>query len=305
MTMNTGQDDDDNENQIANILIQRRPRILRIRRNWLEIYDDVDFEKRFRLTKENTYIVLQKIEHKLRHDTERNNAIPPVIQLLVFLRFTATGSFILNVADYFGISKTSAEVIICNVSLAIANLHREYIKFPSEPDNILKNKVGNFNLSGFIRVIGAIDCIHVRIKSYGGTESELFRNRKGFYSINVQAIVNSSLQIIDLVSHWPGATHDATIFDNSRIKARFESGEFGNGILLADSGYPSLPYLLTPLQNPQTPAEILYNEAHTFMRTFQDFFDLVCTYHGLFIYYENTVLYKQHNKHKSIFISFI
>ncbi|XP_066600772.1 putative nuclease HARBI1 [Prorops nasuta] len=190
-----------------------------------------------------------------------NHAIPPIIQLKVFIKFAATGSFLLSVADFFGISKTSAERIVSNVSLAISELHKEFIKFPSENQDILQNKVSNFNLSGFIHVIGAIDCIHVRIQSYGGDDGELFRNRKGFFSINVQAVVNSSLQILDWVAYWPGATHDATIFDNSRLKSRFKSGEFGNGVLLGDSGYPSLPFLLTPLQNPQTPSEILYNEA--------------------------------------------
>lgn len=90
---------------------------------------------------------------------------------------------------------------------------------------------------------------------------QLYRNRKGYFSINVQGVVNARLEIIDIVARWPGATHDSTIFNNSQIKALFEVGRFGDGILLGDSGYPNLPYLMTPLNNPMTPAEQLYNEA--------------------------------------------
>ncbi|XP_011859568.1 PREDICTED: putative nuclease HARBI1 [Vollenhovia emeryi] len=38
-------------------------------------------------------------------------------------------------------------------------------------------------------------------------------------------------------------------------------GTFNDGLLLADSAYPNVPYIMTPLQNPVTPQEHLYNEA--------------------------------------------
>lgn len=91
--------------------------------------------------------------------------------------------------------------------------------------------------------------------------NELYRNRKGYFSINVQVVIIAQLSIIDIVARWPGSTHDATIFDNSRLKALFEMGAFNDGLLLADFAYPKLPYIMPPLQNPRTAAEQLYNEA--------------------------------------------
>lgn len=95
----------------------------------------------------------------------------------------------------------------------------------------------------------------------GGNKSELYRNRKGYFSINIQVVINARLEIIDVVARWPGSTHDSTIFHHSRIKSLFEENRFSDGLLLGDSGYPNLSYLMTPLRNPTTPAEHLYNES--------------------------------------------
>jgi hypothetical protein len=59
-------------------------------------------------------------------------------------------------------------------------------------------------LAGFPSVLGAIDCSHIAIQSPGGDTSELYRNRKGYFSLNVQAICSSSLIIEDIVARWHG-----------------------------------------------------------------------------------------------------
>lgn len=66
----------------------------------------------------------------------------------------------------------------------------------------------------------------------GGEDPEVFRNRKGYFSLNVQVVCDSDMKICDIVARWPGSTHDATIFANSRLCARFENREFPNSFLI-------------------------------------------------------------------------
>jgi len=94
----------------------------------------------------------------------------------------------------------------------------------------------------------------------GGEEAEIYRNRKGFFSINVQAVCNNALKFIDIVAQWPGSTHDSTIFNASRIRARFINGEMEDALLFGDAcNYACCNFLSTLLL--ETEAEQLYNES--------------------------------------------
>lgn len=133
---------------------------------------------------------------------------------------------------------------------------------PSTPEEIISCQNNFYRIARFPCVVGCIDGTHIKIRSPGGEDGEVYRNRKSYFSINVQLVCDSSLKINNIVARWPGSAHDATIFNSSRLRTRFEAGEFRNGIILGDGGYPLKSYLLTPIGNPQMPAEHLYNESH-------------------------------------------
>ncbi|XP_045453155.1 putative nuclease HARBI1 [Melitaea cinxia] len=118
-----------------------------------------------------------------------------------------------------------------------------------------------YELSAFPKVIGAIDCTHIPIKSPGGIDAENYRNRKLIFSINVQVICDAEMYINNIVARWPGSSHDSHIFNCSVIKSRLEAGEFEGYWLLGDKGYAIKPYLMTPLRNPISEGEKLYNES--------------------------------------------
>ncbi len=89
---------------------------------------------------------------------------------------------------------------------------------------------------------------------------EEYVNRKGYHSINVQLLVDSNY----LIARWPGSVHDSRVLRRSALYELMEDGNI-NGFILGDSGYACLPWLMTPLAAPATPAEINYNR---FMKSF-------------------------------------
>lgn len=72
---------------------------------------------------------------------------------------------------------------------------------------------------------------------------------------------DANLKITNIVARWPGSAHDSNSLRNSRIYAKFESGEFKESLIVADSGYPNKNYIMTPLLNVSSPEENLYNES--------------------------------------------
>lgn len=95
----------------------------------------------------------------------------------------------------------------------------------------------------------------------GGEHAEYYRNRKGYFSWNVQVICDSTLKIQNIVVRWRGSSHDQTILNNTSIWQKFEVGEMGKKLLLGDSGYGVIKYLIPPLLHTNTNAEKLFNES--------------------------------------------
>lgn len=175
--------------------------------------------------------LLELIEEDLEYDNDLYNSVAPIDQLLATLKFYASAGHLATVADFVGMDISTASRIIAQVTLSIARLYPQFVKMLSQ-NELVKAQTAFYHISSFPRVIGCVDGTHIRIQSPGGEDPEVFRNRKGYFSINVQAACDSDLKLLDVVARWPGSTHDSTIFNNSRLRRRFENNEFPNSILL-------------------------------------------------------------------------
>ena len=248
---------------IENNEVNERPeRVIRDRLNPIEEFSDETFLNRFRFPKAVVVELLEELltTHEFDDPQKKITSIPAINQLLLTLHFYSSSCFLRTDGDVFGVSKSSTSRIIKKCSAAIASLKDRYISFPNE-NELQGIKTEFFNIARMPNIVGAIDCTHIPILSPGKDQAELYRNRKGFYSINVQVIGDANLLVRNIVARWPGSTHDSRIFDNSVIADKFENGEI-DGILVGDNGYALKPYLLTPLLNPTTPAQRRYNYVH-------------------------------------------
>jgi len=209
-----------------------------------------------------------QVKDKLNEEqTKRNQPVSALNQLLITLRFYATGGFLLSIGDMFGVDKSTVCRIVHRVTAAIASLREKYVKLPETMEERLAVMNTFYTNSGLPGVIGAVDCTHVPIQSPGGDQAEIYRNRKGYFSVNVQLVTDYNMFVMDVVARWPGSVHDSTIFDSSYIRAKFEAGQIQGGYLVGDAGYPCRVYLLTPVAHPTTAAERDFNEAQIKART--------------------------------------
>ncbi|XP_033229690.1 uncharacterized protein LOC117181235 [Belonocnema kinseyi] len=100
-------DDIEERAEIANRVIHRKPYTIYASENHFYKWDDREFFKRFRLTKQSVQYLPRQTEHRIRHRTERNNAVSPMCQLLMALRFYASGDMLISVGDFGGIHRTT------------------------------------------------------------------------------------------------------------------------------------------------------------------------------------------------------
>src|SRR5947207_1867951 len=102
--------------------------------------------------------------------------------------------------------------------------------------------------AGILYAVGAIDGSHIPIKAPKQFPMDYY-NRKGFYSIILQAVIDFSGKFINIFVGYPGSTHDSRIFHNSSLYHMFNSSSSvipANAYILGDTGYPCQNWILTP-----------------------------------------------------------
>uniref|UniRef100_A0A3B4V1M9 DDE Tnp4 domain-containing protein n=1 Tax=Seriola dumerili TaxID=41447 RepID=A0A3B4V1M9_SERDU len=144
-------------------------RKLRDRLNPLEFYDKDEFLSRYSFTKETRLELGRWIGPTVKHRSDRNAAVPPMLQLLVALRYYATGCFKRTVGS--------------RVSRAIASLKNQYIQISPTGEMA----AGFYRRAGFPGVLGAIDCTHIPIQNPGGVNGD-----------------DEKSEITNIVARWPG-----------------------------------------------------------------------------------------------------
>jgi hypothetical protein len=235
-------------------------RYIRDADNPLVYYNYNEFRRRYRFYKEIVLNIIMPLVFANDPLNQRGLPVPPIIKITTALRFYATGSFQLVCGDLSKISQSSVCHIINRTSEQLSKHIGQVIKCPRTQAQLDANRQFFYQIAGFRGVAGVIDGTHIPIQSPGGPRAEIYRNRKTYFSLNVQIVGGPQLEILDIVVRWPGSTHDSRIFENSSVKLQFQRRQIP-GLLLGDSGYPQTNYLYTPVLNPVNEAQEIYNNA--------------------------------------------
>ncbi|CAH1990700.1 unnamed protein product [Acanthoscelides obtectus] len=179
-------------------------------------------------------------------------------QVLVYLWYVGheTAGF-RDVADRYNISISSVTRILKRLTLFLSNLSPTVIQWPDDSE---KEQIeAHFRNNGFPRVIGCIDGSHIKLDK-PENDPESYINRKGFYSIQIQAVCDHQRRFKDLFVGYPGSVHDSRVFRTSPLSQTLEQ-KCGTYFILGDSGYPLQKNLLTPYKDrgTLTQQQINYN----------------------------------------------
>ena len=222
------------------------------------------FHRKYRMS----YLVFTRLLSELRGSLERNEiqarrrhgrgsgatrAICPETQVAVALRFFAGGSY-LDITTSHKIQVSTFYDIVKRVTSAI----HEHLYFTSD----LETEEGRERLSRSFSealprnplacfVLGAVDGLAVRIRGPWARETDApadFYGRKGFFSLNVQAVCDGACRFIFVNTAAPGSMHDSFAWSLTTLSRRLELNEvlYGNRFLVGDDAYSVRNYLLCP-----------------------------------------------------------
>ena len=151
----------------ANIaLFPFQPQIQAIRQhnrtfNHLDRFNDKKLFKRYRFEADGINFICDLLREDLERDCGRAMALTVEMQVLLALRFFASGAFLEAIGDTLGVDKASVSRAVRDVSSALHNRNDEFIKWPIKVEDRRRVKLGFYNKAGFPRILGCIDCTHL------------------------------------------------------------------------------------------------------------------------------------------------
>jgi predicted DNA-binding protein YlxM (UPF0122 family) len=152
-----------------------------------------------------------------------------------------------QIADRFNVTKSSAHRIIEKIVKYIISIGKRFVKWPNnERKDVVRR--GFKNITGINNVLGAIDGCHINIRRPSKAQ-HVYCNRKSEYSILLQGVCDHERRFTDIFCGEAGSLHDSRLLKRSSVYEKGVSGFLGNDVLLGDSAYPCLRWLIPPFRD--------------------------------------------------------
>ena len=228
----------------------------------LETFTAREWMENFRVSQDTFRYLCQQLRPYIeRSNTRLRDAVSLEKRVAITLWTLASPVEYRTVSHLFGVGRsTVCEIFNETCEAIVEHLLHQYITFPSVERQ--QQFISNFERKwGVPQCIGAIDGSHIPVSPPSMCHTDYY-NRKGWYSVLVQAVVDYRYCFLDIYTGWPGSVNDARVFVHSSFYRKANSGQLLanatrriNNIdvpvfVIGDSAYPLLPWVMKPFTQP-------------------------------------------------------
>ncbi|KAG6936015.1 hypothetical protein G0U57_013529 [Chelydra serpentina] len=201
-----------------------------------------------------------------RQDTQMRAALTIQKRVAIALWKLAMPDSYRSVANQFGVGKSTVGVAVMQLANAIVDLLLSKVVTLGNVQVI----IDGFTAMGFPNCGGAIDGTHIPILGPDHQGSQ-YINRKGYFSMVLQALVDHKGHFTNISIEWPGKVHDARVFKNSGLFRWLQEGIYFPDykitvgdvempiVILGDRAYPLMPWLMKPYTGAPDTEKELFN----------------------------------------------
>ena len=193
------------------------------------VYDEIDFERRWVLERENFNKVRDAIIGKgsfvYRENATKKPQIHPLCRILACIRVLSYGSSADSVDDYLRIGESTTNAAVKEFArLIIENFESEYLGYPEEDE---LRRVLEFNeRRGFPGMFASWDCSHWKWKNCPITQAGQHKGRKEGKTLVQESVVDHDLYCYYHSFGFPGSCNDINVLLRSETVYKFLTGEY-------------------------------------------------------------------------------
>ncbi|CAM4684816.1 unnamed protein product [Lepidochelys kempii] len=220
----------------------------------LQVWDDSQWLRNFHMRKTTLLELCELLSSALkRRNTKMRAALTVEKQVAIALWKLATPDCYRSVRNQFGVGKSTVGAAVIQLANAIIHVLLSRVVTLANVQVI----VDGFAAMGFLNCGGVIDGTHISILAPDHLANQ-YVNRKGYFSMVLQALVDHKGRFTDINVGWPGKVRDTRIFRKSGLFKQLQEGTYfpdqkitiGNVempmVILGDPAYPLLPWLIKP-----------------------------------------------------------
>ena len=186
------------------------------------------------------------------------------VEIYITLWFLSNTETYRQIPDRFDVTESTVHRTLYRVVKWFVKVSANYIKWPTISE-MQSNQAQFAAMKGVPGVVGAIDGSHIKINPPKHNKHS-YCNRKKYYSLLLQGIVNAEKKFVDVHCGEPGAMHDARLLRKSTFYRRITEDEsiIISGVVLGDSAYGASRYLVPPIKDygNLTAKQLKFNDLH-------------------------------------------